>query len=122
MEMNCEIVEMKGGRFTLIRIDGQLYDVKQHSAPIVRRARNNHGTKSKVYGTYVSDDELAKVHRAISKVALDYVPTSPTIAKETGMTIFRVRASIDILLRRGSIRKIQKNGKVAYESLVTAKE
>jgi hypothetical protein len=62
---------------------------------------------SKTYQTWIKNNEVEKVKRAIQIVRLDYKPTSENIAKESNMKRARVNAVIDVLLKKGTIIKIK---------------
>jgi len=56
-----------------------------------------------VYETYIKKIEIEKVISAIRQTRYGYQPTSKAIQKETGLSLFRVRAVLHLLLKEGYI-------------------
>ena len=61
---------------------------------------------NKTYKTWIRNNEINKVKRAINAYGLGYVPTSKAIAKRENMKLRRVNAVLGYLINKGEVRKV----------------
>ena len=86
----------------------------------IKKARPKQ-TKNRIfddaYGTFVSKSDVEKVKRAILHCGFDYKPDAASIASQTGLSIFRTRATLHLMKSEGMItsEKVGDNFKKIFQ-------
>ena len=75
--------------------------------------KTNGPKKSKKYNMFVLNSEIKRVEQSLRK--FNFITTTKNISKETGFTIQKVRAVLDVLITDGVVKRSNdKEGRVVY--------
>ena len=96
--------EDDGYQLKLIKPETKIVETNQEREKKESRRITGALELSETYRVWVTEKLVSKVKQAIQHVELNYVPTSETIRKQTGLSMSKCQATLQYLLRKNMIR------------------